>query len=154
MGQGAPTASGHFVRGQRRAKELGIQYKTEPGKIGLGSLTEEQKAAMQAARKNRKPRSEKMKAFAATFEQLRKVVPERFMPLVDQAEKGSLRASIKLNCLECSAYQVSEIKFCPVTACAMFPQRPYQGNVQEADDAVEQDGDDDGEGSEADDSSP
>jgi hypothetical protein len=77
-----------------RAKELGIKYKTEPGKIGLGSLTEEQKAAMQAARKNRKPRSEKMKAFASTFEQLRKTVPERFLPLVDQAEKGSLRASI------------------------------------------------------------
>jgi hypothetical protein len=36
----------------------------------------------------------------------------------------------------------------------MFPQRPYQGNVQEADDAVEQDGDDDGEDNEADDSSP
>jgi hypothetical protein len=36
----------------------------------------------------------------------------------------------------------------------MFPQRPYQGNVREADDAVERDGDDDGEGGETDDPSP
>lgn len=83
-----------------RAKELGIQYKTRPAKKGLGNLTEEQRAAMQAARKNRKPRSEKMKAFASTFAEMRKQVPERFLPLVVQAEKGSLRAAMKLTCLD------------------------------------------------------
>jgi hypothetical protein len=123
-----------------RAKELGIQCRTKPSKRGIGELTEEQRAAMQAARKNRKPRAEKMRAFASTFEQLRKTVPERFLPLVDRAEKGSLRASIKLNCLECSAYQPGEIKLCVITSCAMFPHRPYQGKVQAAEGAAEPEG--------------
>ncbi len=126
-----------------RAKELGIQVKTQPAKRGL-TLTEEQRAAMQAARKNRKPRAEKMKAFADTFGQLRKAVPERFLPVVDQAEKGSLRAAIKLNCLECSGYQLVEIKLCVVTSCAMYPHRPYQGSVQETDTSVDQDADEEG----------
>ncbi len=73
------------------------------------------------------------------------------MPLVDQVEKGSLRAAIKLNCLECSAYQPGEIKLCVVTACAMFPHRPYQGNVQESDTAVEQEADENGGDGETDD---
>jgi hypothetical protein len=130
-----------------RAKELGIQFKTAPAKKGLGGLTEEQRAAMQAARKNRKPRAEKMKAFASTFAEMRKRVPERFLPAVDQAEKGSLRAAIKLTCLECTAYQPGEIKLCTITACALFPHRPYQGSAEEADHAVEpddEDGDEDG----------
>ena len=127
-----------------RAKELGIQYKTKASERRLGVLTEEQRAAMQAARKNRKPRSEKMKAFASTFEQLRQAVPERFLPAVDQAEKGSLRAALKLACLECSGYQISEVKFCPVAACALYPHRPYQGSVEEAENASEPEGEDEG----------
>jgi len=124
----------------KQAKDLGIQYKTRPAKRGLGNLTEEQKAAMQAARKNRKPRSEKMKAFAGTFTELRKEVPERFLPLVDQAAKGSLRAAMKLICLGCTAYQPVEIKLCEITACPMFPHRPYQSSVQEAGQVAEQEG--------------
>ncbi len=78
-----------------RAKALAIQYKTRPAKKGI-NLTPEQRAAMQAARKNSKPRSEKMKVFASTFDELRKEVPERYLSLVDQAAKGSLRAAMKL----------------------------------------------------------
>ncbi len=124
-----------------RAKELGIQYKTRPAKRGLVALTEEQRAAMLAARKNRKPRSEKMKAYANTFTEMRHCVTERFLPLVAQAEKGSLRAAIKLKCLDCSNYQPSEIKECLITACSLFPHRPYQRSLEEVDDAVEREGD-------------
>ena len=134
----------------KRAKELGIQYKTEPAKRGLGVFTEEQKAAMQAARKNRKPRSEKMKAFAGTFAGMRGFVPKRFLPAVDQAEKGSLRAAIKLTCLDCSAYQPGEIKLCPITVCGLFPHRPYQGSVEDADHAIEPDDGDNDDNGEAD----
>jgi hypothetical protein len=108
-----------------RAKELGVQYSTRPAKRVLGVITEKQRAAMQAGRKNRKPRSEKMKAFASAFEEMRKLVPVRFLPLVAQAEKGSLRAAMKLKCLECSSYLSSEVKQCPITNCSLFPQRPY-----------------------------
>ncbi len=106
-----------------RAQEFGIQYKTKVGKRGIGGLSEEQKAAV---RKNRKPRSEKMKAFASGFEEMRREVPERFQPVVSQAEKGSLRAAIKLKCLDCAAYQPTEIKQCPITVCGLFPHRPYK----------------------------
>jgi hypothetical protein len=127
-----------------RAKELGIRYQTSPAKRGIGIvLSEQQRAAMQAARKNRKPRAEKMRAFARTFADLRKLSPPRYLPLVDQAEKGSLRAAIKLNCLECSNFQVSEVKSCPVVFCAMFPHRPYQGSGQEAENIAEQEDDGD-----------
>ena len=124
-----------------RAKELGIQYKTRPAKRGLVALTEEQRAAMLAARKNRKPRSEKMKAYASTFTGMRNCVTERFPPLVAQAEKGSLRAAIKRKCLDCSNYQPSEIKECRITACSLFSHRPYQRSLEEVDDSVEQEGD-------------
>jgi len=124
-----------------RAKELGIQYKTRPAKRGLIALTEEQRAAMLAARKNRKPRSEKMKAYASTFTGMRNCVTERFLPLVAQAEKGSLRAAIKLKCLDCSNYQPSEIKECAITVCSLFPHRPYQRSLEKVDDAVEQESD-------------
>ncbi len=93
---------------------------------------------MQAARKNRKPRSEKMKAYAETFAELRRQAPERFSPLVAQAEKGSLRAALKLKCLECSSYQSSEVKQCPVIGCALFPQRPYQRSLEKEGDAQEE----------------
>ncbi len=125
-----------------RAKELGIQYRTTPAKRGIGIiLSEEQRAAMLAARKNRKPRAEKMKTFATTFAELRKHSPTRYLPLVDQAEKGSLRAAIKLNCLECSNYHMVEVKLCPVVACAMFPHRPYQRSAEVADNMADQEDD-------------
>ena len=51
-----------------RVKTWGIVVQTKPGKKGRGSMTDEQKAAMQAARaKGCRPRSEKMKAFSDNF---------------------------------------------------------------------------------------
>jgi hypothetical protein len=91
-----------------------------------------------------------MKAFASTFMEMRRRVPERFLLVVDQAEKGSLRAAIKLTCLDCAACQASEIEHCPITACALFPHRPYQDGLEEADHAVEPDDEDNDEGGEAD----
>jgi hypothetical protein len=82
-----------------------------------------------------------MKAYASTFTGMRNCVTERFLPLVAQAEKGSLRAAIKLKCLDCSNYQPSEIKECVITVCSLFPHRPYQRSLEEVDDAVEQESD-------------
>lgn len=116
-----------------RAKQFGIIIKTPGGKRGRGPLSEEQKKAMQEARKTmtRRPRSEKMKEFSETFEKLRKKVPARWQNLVKKAEQGSMKAAIALNCLECTVYQVPEIRDCCITGCPMFPHRPYKSKEDE-----------------------
>ncbi len=107
-----------------RAKELGIVIKTLPGKRGNpggGGL-------VGGAPRVRVPRSTKMKAFGETFAKMRKETPERFRPLVDKAEKtGSMKACIKLKCLECSAWQPSEVRQCVIIDCPLYPIRPFQG---------------------------
>jgi hypothetical protein len=57
---------------------------------------------------------------------LRAEAPARFHHLVDRAEGGSLRASIDLKCLDCSAWQPAEVRQCPVTDCPLYPVRPYR----------------------------
>lgn len=117
-----------------RAKELGIVIKTQPGKRGnpgggpVGN----------GAPRVRVPRSTKMKAFAETFAKMRKDTPTRFLPLVDRAEKtGSMKTCIKLKCLECSAWQPTEVRHCVIVDCPLYPLRPFQGKGK---DALEADG--------------
>jgi hypothetical protein len=57
---------------------------------------------------------------------LRRVVPVRHHRLVDRVEAGSLRAAIDLKCLDCSDYQIAEVRHCTVTACPLHGVRPYQ----------------------------
>jgi len=113
-----------------RAKELGIVYKTPPGKRGIGPVGG-------GVPRVRVPRSKKMKAFAETFAKLRKMTPKRYLPLIDKAEKGSAKACIKLKCLECSAWQSTEVKQCVIIDCPLYPIRPFQGkaDVEEVEDA-------------------
>jgi hypothetical protein len=60
---------------------------------------------------------------------LRSYTPAKFQPLVDRIEDGSIRAAVKLKCLECSSYQVEEIRLCTVTGCPLHSVRPYQEGV-------------------------
>jgi hypothetical protein len=106
-----------------RAKELGINYKAKPGKRGSALIGG-------APRGPRVPGKKKMKLFAESFALMRKTTPERFLPLVDKAEKGSKKACVKLKCLECSGWQSSEVRKCVITHCPLFPIRPYQGKVE------------------------
>lgn len=107
-----------------RAKELGLVVKTPAGKRGIQSGP-----VGGGVPRVRVPRSKKMKAFAETFAKLRKETPKRYLPLVDKAEKGSAKACIKLKCLECSAWQSSEIKHCVIISCPLYPIRPFQGKA-------------------------
>jgi hypothetical protein len=122
-----------------RAKEWNIQVKTQPGRKG-GPMSEEHKAALLAGRGQRKPRAEKMKDFASTFDALRRdlnahVDTRRFLPVVDAAEKGSLTAAVKLKCLDCCNWQTGEIKLCTANDCSLFPHRPYKPGAEEGDEA-------------------
>jgi hypothetical protein len=62
---------------------------------------------------------------------LRSHTPAKFQPLVDRIEDGSIRAAVKLKCLECSSYQVEEIRLCTVPACPLHSVRPYQSGEKE-----------------------
>lgn len=117
-----------------RITEWGIVVKTKPGKRGRGALSEDQKAAMQAARGKRVPRGEKFaknSELQAGFDELRKEIPPRFLPLVDRMQAGSQKAAIVLHCLDCVGYSTSEVRHCSagVQKCAMWPFRPYQKTV-------------------------
>ena len=57
---------------------------------------------------------------------LRQVVPTRYRRLVGKVEDGSLQAAIDLKCLDCSDYQVAEVRYCTVTGCPLHSVRPYQ----------------------------
>lgn len=114
-----------------RVKEWNLPFITKAGKRGRASMTPQQIQAMQSARKSRKPRKEKLKAFKKTFSMIRTKTPKRFLPMVDAIENGSLRAAIKLNCLECVGYEVKEVKLCTSNDCCFFPHRPYQNASDE-----------------------
>jgi hypothetical protein len=115
-----------------RATDWKLEYKTQPGKKGRsGPMTEEQKAAMAAARSSmvRRSRGEKMACLSGAskhFETLRKITPKSFQGLVDKVEKGSLTAAIKLMCIQCMGFEKKNVWDCRGLTCPMYLHRPYQ----------------------------
>ncbi len=125
-GQAQPGLSASVVL--LRIQEYNIPIKTAVGKRGRGK-------ALAASRQNgtvvRRPRSEKMKAFAPTMNHLKEEWGETSPTRVEAAQKGSLKALIALKCMECTGGQRTEIKGCSVFKCPLFPVRPFQGGVVE-----------------------
>jgi hypothetical protein len=67
-----------------------------------------------------------MAAYADTFARQRQTFPRMALPVIAQAERGSLPAAIKLMCLDCSAWVKAEIRYCVIRACPLYPRRPYR----------------------------
>ena len=114
-----------------RAKELGIILKTVAGKKGRGNPN--------LGKGLRIPRSEKLKAFNKTFTIMAKEVPKQYRHLIDKIKKGSMKSALKLKCLDCSAWDIKEVKSCICTGCSLFPFRPgankkVVANVSESED--------------------
>lgn len=102
-----------------RLKEFGIVTKTKPGKRGNSNL-----AGNTGPRGERKPRSEKFatnKLVKATFKELRKETPQAYQKTIDRIEKGSLKAAIRLMCLQCTNGNVGEIGSDGCLGCAISP---------------------------------
>lgn len=53
-------------------------------------------------------------------------IPAWVQSHMKKAEKGNKRALIALKCADCSCYQREEIRHCSVSACPLFPVRPYK----------------------------
>ena len=128
-----------------RARDWDVEIKTPAGRRG-GPLTDEHKAAMAAGRGSRTSRSEKFasndsvqEAFAAMQQMLETNDASRFSSLVDKIKKGSMRAAVQLNCLQCCAFQTKEVRLCGCQECPLWAFRPYQGQEHDADIADEPD---------------
>ncbi len=67
-----------------------------------------------------------MAAFAGTFAAQRQRFPKMALPIIAQAEAGSLPAAIKLACLDCSNFVKHEVRDCAIKWCPLYPHRPYQ----------------------------
>lgn len=60
-----------------------------------------------------------------------KTIPDRAKSTFTRAFSGKSKASaLKAKCLDCSNFQMEEIKLCPVKKCPLWQYRPYQVKVE------------------------
>lgn len=115
-----------------RVKELNIDLKTPVGKRGRS-------AGCVINTGIKVPRADKIakdKGAQVVLANLRKELKtkyindnkdnSRFLPLVTKIEQGSMKAAIKLMCLQCSDYDTKEVAMCQCTTCPLHILRPYK----------------------------
>lgn len=109
-----------------RVKAWDIQLKTpkgKPGRVG-GNPT-----IGTAPRVSREVKFSKNESIQESFTELKKVTKPKYHKLVKRAAAGSLKAAIKLKCLDCSCGDTKDIKCCPVVSCSLWAFRPFQGRT-------------------------
>jgi len=58
-------------------------------------------------------------------------IPQIYQSSYKTAMKGrSLRAAINSKCLDCTNWQRTEVKHCPIPTCSLYPYRPYQDKLK------------------------
>jgi len=112
-----------------RVKEWGIETKTKPGKRGRAKGFGDGSGS-----RNRISKSEKFASnsfIVSHHNELEKVIPKRFLPVLDEVRNGSRRAAVKLNCLQCCGYMTAEVRKCTSQgSCPLWAFRPYQGKIE------------------------
>lgn len=101
---------------------LGDKIATKSGKRGDSSsqtLSDERKQKLIAGR-GKKQIDQKW------IRELRRVTPERYLPIVDRIESGSTVAVLKLQCLSCTNYNIPEIRYCQIPSCPLYGKRAYK----------------------------
>lgn len=97
-----------------RFKELGATCKTPPGKKGFTTNCK--------VVKNKKlPSQDIVDAISSESSTTLEGTTAKF-------KRGSLKAAIKLKCLDCSCQQRKEITNCPIKRCPLWHVRPYQNS--------------------------
>lgn len=64
--------------------------------------------------------------------ELRKETGVVNLKVVDRVAKGSLKAAIKLKCIDCSGGSKKEVALCPCVACPLYTVRPYRDKKSQA----------------------
>lgn len=111
-----------------RINEWQINLKTPKGQKGRApgqKLSDEHKNALIAGRK-------KEKSYNANYDEMFKRTPERYHRLIELTKTGNRRAAIKLNCLNCTAFSVKEVRNCSSDACPFYGIRPFQKKTDDS----------------------
>ena len=88
----------------------------------------------------RKTRGQKFSShpeFDKNIDTLNAKAPTRYHALVKAVAKGSMKAAIKLQCLQCMGYKASDVDDCRGLSCPLYLFRPYQKGSTESDDSAE-----------------
>lgn len=113
-----------------RVEELGLKVKTPKGKKGRAAGSS---PITGVVRTTRAEKFEASPVIVNAFDSLEKIIKKeqkgRFMPVFERAKKGSVKALVKLKCLDCANYQTTEVKLCPCTDCPLYSIRPYQTSI-------------------------
>ncbi len=105
-----------------RIAEFGITPLTPKGKRGRQSgqvLSQDHKDKLLAGRGTKVADPKWIGA-------LKKSMSACYFPIIDKIETGSLKAMIKLKCLECTNENKSEIRGCTILGCPLWGKRPYK----------------------------
>jgi hypothetical protein len=60
---------------------------------------------------------------------LKNAVPAKYHKLVDKVKNGSLKAAVKLKCLDCCGFETQakkEVRLCNIQECSLWAFRPYK----------------------------
>jgi hypothetical protein len=100
-----------------KAEEFNLQIKTPKGMRGIT------KGSHRPSRVPKKKREFSM-------EEVEKRIPpeerKKLQKTIQKAKTGSLKARIKLNCLDCCCWQIVEVAKCPNKHCPLWDVRPYK----------------------------
>ncbi len=89
----------------QRVKEFGITVQTKQGERGAHLAG----AVKTGTRK-----------FKGDKAELLKDVPAEYKTLAERVARGSLKAAVKLKCLDCCCYQMAEVRQCTCTSCPLW----------------------------------
>lgn len=108
-----------------RVRDWNLPVKTPVGKRG-------RQPGVKIVRGHRADRFAQDPSIVNSFNHLRAEVKKnepRFLPIVDRIQDGSMKAAVKLHCLECCDYKSAEVAQCTVVSCPLFAFRPYKQKV-------------------------
>jgi hypothetical protein len=103
-----------------RVKEYHMDTQTKAGKRGRP------KGCSPVHRDNMGPRLSRAEKFNTaaikeSFAEIRRLAGPENENLVNKAEKGNLKAAVKLHCIGCQGYQRSEVAKCTAIGCPAWP---------------------------------
>ena len=90
-------------------------------------------------RTSRKQKFESSPKAMKAFQNLRKNTDKEHLVIVDAIQNGSLKAAVKLHCIQCSGGSKSEVKQCGITSCPLWNFRPYKMAEQQQQPQQQQD---------------
>jgi hypothetical protein len=114
-----------------RVKQWNIELKTvkaKPGEHLKGGNAE----ALKAFREDGDQKPKKIKGDSTPF--IKYFTTEekgKLLKLAKSVKRGSLKAAIKLKCLDCCNFDRKEVKYCACPECPLWLVRPFQPTMED-----------------------